>query len=542
MKSQTRDLLDQIVRGSLKRFIHRAFQTVAPAQTFHHNWHIDAMAWHLEQCASGEIKRLLITLPPRNLKSHCASVAFTAWLLGHDPTRRIVCASYSADLASKHARDSRTVMESSWYRRAFPGTILSAEKKAEMDFMTTRQGFRYSTSVGGTLTGRGGNFLIIDDPLKPEDALSEAKRSAVNEWYDRTLYSRLDDKRKGVIILIQQRLHLEDLAGHVTKQEKWVHLDLAAIAESEQTIAIGPHQTHLRKVGDLLHPARESEAELAQTKAVLGSRNFSAQYQQNPLPLDGEAIKWHWFCAYDVVPERQSADEIIQSWDTAYKAKELSDYSVCTTWLACGNRYYLIDVLREKLLYPELRKIVTEHALRHHADVVLIENKGSGISLIDDLRQENKTAMPTPIACDFQGDKLTRMATQAAKIEAGQVLLPRSAPWLDDFRTELLQFPYGRHDDQVDSLSQFLNWMHKRKASFSWDMGWDTYDSRWSGLMPQPPLAPPAPKPNVYVVDRSGYGRRLMPASNYAAQIAEAADKTHAQPLSEELGKKIVRD
>jgi predicted phage terminase large subunit-like protein len=426
-------------------------------------------------------------------------------------------------------------MESSWYRRAFPGASLRPENKAEMDFMTTRQGFRYSTSVGGTLTGRGGNFLIIDDPLKPEDAFSEAKRLAVNEWFDRTLYSCLDDKRTGVIILIMQRLHLEDLAGHVTKQERWVHLDLAAIADIEQTIEIGPNQTHLRKVGDLLHPARESQTELDQIKAVLGTYNFSAQYQQNPLPPDGEMIKWSWFRSYDVLPERQSGDEIIQSWDTAYKADELSDYSVCTTWLAHGNCYYLIDILREKLLYPELRRRVTEHALRQRADVVLVENKGSGMSLIDDLRSGNSATMPMPIACDPEGDKLMRMATQAAKIEAGRVFLPRSAPWLEIFRIEMLQFPYGRHDDQVDSMSQFLNWIQKRNSSFSWYMGWDVNDSGRSGLAPRPLLAPPAPTPNVYVVDRRNYGRTLMPASNYAVQIAAAADKAQGQLLPQDL-------
>jgi predicted phage terminase large subunit-like protein len=502
MNSQTRDLMDRMVMENLKWFIHRAFQTVAPAQTFHPNWHIDAMAWHLEQCATGKIKRLLITLPPRNLKSICASVAFPARLLGQDPTRRIVCASYSADLASKHARDCRAVMESSWYRRAFPGAMLRAEKKAEMDFMTTRQGFRYSTSVGGTFTGRGGNFLIIDDPLKPEDAFSEAKRLAVNEWFDRTLHSRLDDKRTGVIILIMQRLHLEDLAGHVTKQEPWVHLDLAAIADIEQIIEIGPNQTHLRKVGDLLHPARESQKELDQTRAVLGTYNFSAQYQQNPLPLDGEMIKWPWFRSYDVLPARQSGDEIIQSWDTAYRPTSLATTpsarpgsrmaTATTSSMSCERNCFTRSF--EKSDRTRAPPTCRRGPRR---------KQGSGISLIDDLRSGNSATMPMPIACDPEGDKLMRMATQAAKIEAGQVFLPRSAPWLENFRIELLQFPHGRHDDQVDSMSQFLNWMQKRNISFSWDMGWDVNDSRRSGLAPQPLLAPPAPTPNVYIVDRA---------------------------------------
>src|SRR6266849_6246618 len=169
--------LDLKLRFDLRTFIHRTFQTVAPGQTYHSNWHIKAMAHHLQLCASGRIKRLLITLPPRHLKSVCASVAFPAWVLGCDPSKRIICASYSADLASKHAQDCRAVMEAGWYRRIFPQTRIS-EKNAEMNFVTTRQGYRYSTSVGGTLTGRGGNILIIDDPLKPDDAFSETRRSA----------------------------------------------------------------------------------------------------------------------------------------------------------------------------------------------------------------------------------------------------------------------------------------------------------------------------------------------------------------------------
>ena len=188
------------------------------------------------------------------------------------------------------------------------------------------------------------------------------------------------------------------------------------------------------------------------------------------MPLEGEIIKWHWFRNYDSYPPLQAGDEIIQSWDTAYKAEELSDYSVCSTWLVQGNLYYLIDVLREKLVYPDLKKKVIAHALGYHANAIIVENKGSGMALIDDLRRGGAAGIPMPIAFDPESDKLTRMATRAVNIEAGQVLLPRSAAWLDDFRTELLQFPKGRHDDQVDSLSQFLSWIEKRTSagSFSW--------------------------------------------------------------------------
>ncbi len=195
-----RRYLDLEARADLVTFIHRTFQTVACGQPYFQNWHIEAIARNLRQCVSGWFRRLAIMLPPRNLKSICASVAFPAWALGHDPTRRIVCASYSDSLAEKLALDCRAVMESAWYRRIFPHTRISREKNAGTDFMTTARGGRFATSVGGTLTGRGGNIIVIDDPLKHDDALSEAKRTAVNNWFDRTVVSRLDNKRTGVII------------------------------------------------------------------------------------------------------------------------------------------------------------------------------------------------------------------------------------------------------------------------------------------------------------------------------------------------------
>jgi predicted phage terminase large subunit-like protein len=465
MSADERQLIRLMLRNDLSTFIHRTFQTVAPAQPYLHNWHIEAMAWHLEQCAKGAIKRLVITLPPRYGKSICASVAFPAWVLGRDPSKRIICASYSENLASKHAGDCRKVMESDWYRNAFPCTRLSRDKNMELNYLTTRQGFRYSTSVGGTLTGRGGNLIIVDDPINPEGAMSEPKRSTVNDWFYGTLYSRLDNKRDDAIILIMQRLHVDDLAGHVMPREPWVHLNLPAIAETEQRIQIGNDEFHQRRVGDLLHEAREPRDLLEQLKGALGSFNFSAQFQQCPVPPEGEIIKWNWFQFFDTCPARVPNDRIIQSWDTASKSNELSDYSVCTTWLQQGKHYYLLDVLREKLVYPDLKRRVLEHAFRHDAHTVLIEDKGSGTSLIQDIKQEDNYGILNPIGILPEGDKITRMSAQSSKIEAGQVHLLKQASWLGDLKAELLQFPRGAHDDQVDSISQFLNWIQGRPGS-----------------------------------------------------------------------------
>ena len=183
-----------LLRNDLSLFIHRTFKTVNPGERYLANWHIDAIAYHIEQCLKGDIKRLVITLPPRSLKSIITSVALPAYALGKDPSLQIVCASYSQNLANKHARDNLAVMQSDWYQRCFPKTRLHPKKQSESEFMTTRHGMRFSTSVGGTLTGRGGSLIIIDDPAKADEALSDTTRQNCIDWYRNTLSSRLNNK------------------------------------------------------------------------------------------------------------------------------------------------------------------------------------------------------------------------------------------------------------------------------------------------------------------------------------------------------------
>lgn len=456
---EERALLRLALRNDLVTFIHRAFQSVGAGQSYQHNWHIEVLAWQLMRCARGEVNRLLITLPPRYLKSICTSVAFVAWLLGQDPTRRIVCASYSAPLATKHARDCRNVMSAAWYRWVFPSTRVGRDKNTEHDFVTTRGGCRYSTSVGGTLTGRGGNVIIVDDPINPMDALSTTKRQAVNEWFDGTLYPRLDDKRRDVILVVMQRVHLDDLAGHLlSKDEPWVHLDLPVVAPAEQRVQIGEDRYHVRKAGDLLHAEREPQEVLDRLSEQLGSYNYSAQYLQRPIPLKGEIVKLEWFQEYTELPERGSGDQVVLSWDTASKSTELSDFSVCTIWLVHDGDYYLTGVERGKMNYPALRHSVIDLAARYDADTVIIEDRGTGTSLLQEFDGTEFEDRHCLVAYEPLEDKVTRMHAQTAVIEAGHVYLPAAADWLEALRAELLQFPNGRNDDQVDSISQFLHW------------------------------------------------------------------------------------
>lgn len=434
---------------------------VSPSSQYLHNWHIDLIASKLEQCRRGEIKRLIINIPPRYMKSICASVAFPAWLLGHDPSCQIICASYGQELASKHARDTRSVMESIWYRSLFSARLHPRKASVE-EFVTTQSGMRMATSVGGVLTGRGADFLIIDDPLKPDEAISQSQRNAVNQWYDGTLYSRLNDKAQGCIILIMQRLHEEDLVGHVLAQEGWETVVLPAIAEvPEEYVYQSIFGTHRKYcvVGELLHKEREPQAVIEHMRATIGEYHFAGQYQQSPAPLGGGMIKTDWFARYKEAPI--DIEHIYQSWDTANKATEMSDYSVCSTWGVKHKQYYLLNVYRERLEFPALKRAVIAQAERWKAKTVLIEDRASGTQLIQDLRHEYQ--MPV-IAILPEQDKASRMMAQTAVIESGLVFIPESAPWLTAFLHELSCFPNGKRDDQVDSVSQFLNW-HRRHSA-----------------------------------------------------------------------------
>ena len=348
------------------------------------NWHICAIAYHLEQVRLGKIKRLIITVPPRSLKSIMCSVAFPAFVLGHDPTKRLIVASYGADLAIKHGNDFRAVVNSAEYRAIFPGMRISAMKNTQTEVVTTLNGFRLAISVDGALTGRGGDIIIIDDPIAALAALSQKSREHVRDWYFNTLLSRLDDKQNGAIVLVMQRLHEDDLAGVLLRgSDEWTVLSLPAIAEQDEQIPIGNGQFHVRHAGDVLHPERESREVLESLRAQLGAETFAAQYQQQPVAPGGAMIKRAWLRRYDQLPK---SGQIIQSWDVANKQGEENDYSVCTTWLVHENKYYLIDVLRGRFDFPTLRTKVSEHAKLHKASHILIEDAGVGTALIQELK------------------------------------------------------------------------------------------------------------------------------------------------------------
>lgn len=462
-------LLEAVLRTDLSSFIAKAFGTVNPGQEFVPNWHIGLIAEHLLACQRGEITRLIVNMPPRMLKSQSISVAWPAWVLGHDPCMRMIAASYSSALAVKHSVDCRRVMQSGWYRRLFPETVLARGENEKQKFSTTRQGYRLAASVGGMLTGEGGNILILDDPLNARQAQSRVAREAANNWVRQTFLSRLDDKRTGVVVVVMQRLHEEDVTGHLLAQagHQWVQVRLPAVGDETQRWLVGGKE-FVQLEGEPLQAEREGHGVLARAQAELGSQAFAAQYMQQPVPQQGGMFRPQWFRRYRQLP---LGERVVHSWDTAIKNGEQHDYSVCTQWRVDGEgNAYLVQVERGKWEYPELKRRLLEVTAQGRPDAILLEDKASGQSLLQDVKREG--ALPL-IAVMPQQDKVTRAARASAMVEAGKVWLPEQVSgvaWLGEFERECYAFPATGHDDQVDSMVQCLLWVKDRemKAQMRW--------------------------------------------------------------------------
>lgn len=452
----SRAFLFEVARIYFMAFLSYAFSHISGGAALEENWHHHAIAHELDLIAKGKSQRLIINMPPRNLKSITVTVAWVTFMLGVDPTLNFVCVSYSDDLSAKHARDRLAIMESWWYKLIFPKTRLS--RIAAKDFETTAGGGCMATSITGTFTGRGGDIIVIDDPHKPEEALSPTTRANVERWYRSTLLSRLNNKQTGAIILIMQRLHEQDLAGIVLAEGGWRVLSLRAIATEDSVHRLPLGRVHQRKVNDVLHPERESLEVLRRLEAGMGTADYSAQYQQMPVPRSGNLIKREWLHYYDDVIVPESGDLIVQSWDTASKDGIHNDFSACLTAVIRKKRVYLIDAFRAKLTIPALAEEVNRRALAFKAEVLLIEDAASGTFLLQLLRATRLDGVPYPYARDATTDKASRMMGQTPFMAGGQFLMPRNAPWLGALEHELLAFPHGGHDDQVDALAHLLGW------------------------------------------------------------------------------------
>ena len=440
-------------RQSFALFFRLVFRTLHHGRSLDENWHIDAICHALERGWKGEVSRLAIAVAPRALKSMIASVAFPLFLIGHNPECRIICASYSRALAGKFHLDFRRVLESAWYRQVFPDAAIAPLRDTGEEIVTAAGGYRYATSVGSTLTGRGADYFIIDDPINALDAHSENARQTVRDWYVNAAYSRLDSKEKGFIGIAMQRLHPDDLIGHSLAQnpEEWEYLCLPSIAPRDMRFRTGWASSHLFRAGDALHPERESLAQLERIRKEIGLGPFSAQYLQEPLPPEGMLVRRKDLQFYDG-PLDLSRAIIRQSWDTAAKTALENDWSVCVTIAEIDGCHHVLDVFRAKLTFPGLLAKAIELHRRYGPRRLLVEDTGIGTSLIAVLKQERINA----IGVKAVESKANRLRAQLPKIEAGRLLLPRNASWLQEFISELLGFPSGRHDDQVDALTQAM--------------------------------------------------------------------------------------
>jgi predicted phage terminase large subunit-like protein len=300
--------------------------------------------------------------------------------------------------------------------------------------------------------------------MKAQDARSEDRRRSTNEWFHSTLYQRLNNKNTGAIIVVAQRLHVDDLVGNLQEHGTWKSIEIPAIAEETVRYEIGPGRFRIREPCDILLPELASRAALEQIRTEIGSYDFSAQYQQQPYPPGGNLIQREWLRRYREPPEYTTGMLIVQSWDPASELHDDASYSVCTTWAVIDQCYHLLHVLRERLPYPALKRTVIEHARRRRADIVLIERTSAGLPLIQDLQAQR---IPGFRSWRPRGDKQARIAAQSAKFEAGKVFIPLEAPWLGDFLRELLSYPSSKHNDQVDSVSQFLEWIAARERRFN---------------------------------------------------------------------------
>ena len=446
------------VRQDLPSFIAKCFATLEPGGSYQQNWHILHIAHQLTRVSDGELKRMIVNIPPRHLKSICVTVAYTASVMGHDPSRKIIALGYSSELAEELARQFRTVVESDWYRAAFPNFQIKRATRGEI--ITTMHGSRYACGLDGSILGRGADLIVIDDPQKVQAAFSESERRKANSGYDNTISTRLNDKREGAIVLVMQRLHEDDLVGHVVTREEWEVSTIPARAEEDQVYRIGPEPDDLchRQAGELIQPERQDEVILMAQQRLLGSMGFAAQYQQNPMPADGNAIRREWLRYYETVP---ALDLAMVSWDTASTLHADGDWSVGTVWgLKCRD-VYLLNVVRGRLEMPDLHRQITATHQRYSAQATLIEDTDIARAIIQEMRRHGPVR---PISWPARLEKQVRLLAQAPMFEVGQVPLPREAPWLATYVTEILVFPNGKHDDQVESTSQALNWLSLKIA------------------------------------------------------------------------------
>jgi predicted phage terminase large subunit-like protein len=429
-----------------------ACYSIAQWPQFERASHHELIISKLEAVERGELKRLMIFLPPRHGKSVITSSIFPAWFLGRHPHHHIIFATYGQELSDDFGRRVRNFLADPVHQAIFPNCRLSEDSAAAHRFTTTAGGAYFAVGRGGPITGRGAHLLLVDDPIKDrEEANSETVRKALHEWYRSVAYTRL--MPGGAIIIIQTRWHEDDLAGWLLREhasENWDVLSLPAIAEQDEAF---------RKEGEALWPDKYPIEILNRTREAIGGAAWASLYQQRPAAAEGAIFKRTWWRFYRQAPQ---FSQVVQSWDTAFKKGADNCFSVGTTWGLAENGYYLLSVWRGRVEFPELKRVLTAQAEEWKPNAILVEDRASGQSLLQELK--SATALPV-LAVKVDSDKLSRAQAVTAIVEAGRVYLPEKAPWLRDYIDELASFPTGLYDDAVDSTTQALNYFRERSAA-----------------------------------------------------------------------------
>ena len=451
------DVRLELAQRSLAEFAKQAWHIIEPETKLQWNWHIDLIAEHLEAVFAGQIKDLLINEPPRHMKSTMVCVMFPVWVWIQQPGHKFLTSAYSSGLATRDAVKSRTILYSPWYKERW-GKLFTMkwDQNVKTRYENSKGGYRISTSVGGSATGEGGDTIICDDPHNMKEIYSPVKRDGAVQWWREVMSSRRNDPQESQRIVIGQRGHQGDLFGHLREKGGYTELIIPTIAEKKTIIIFPMSKKELtRNENDLLWPERFTPEVIMETKEELGQQGFAAQHQQRPSPMEGGIIKSTWFKYYKVLPPEDERLSLAQSWDTGAKTKTSNDPSVCLTGAKYKKGYYLMDLWRGRVTFPDLIKAAKMAYAKHNPQVVLVEDASSGISLIQSLKEE--TTLPIR-AIKVDTDKVARANAISPTIEAGNVFLPEDAPWVSDFLDEIEQFPNGVHDDQVDVLTQLLSY------------------------------------------------------------------------------------
>jgi phage terminase large subunit-like protein len=466
----------------LHDYIQRAWPIVEPGVTFVDGWHIRAICDHLEAAYRREIRNLIINVPPRHMKSLCVSVMFPTWVWGpkEQPHERFLCASYAESLAIRDSLKCRHIIQHPWYRKLWGDVFeLNSDQNQKTRFENNRTGYRLAVGVGGSSTGEGGDYILVDDPLKAQDCDSEAALNSTNEWWDGTLSTRGNDPKTLVRIVIMQRLAENDLTGHILEKmkhegaEQWEVLCLPAEYEPKPYVSTIGWEDPRSDKGDLLWPERYDKQSIQELKVNLGPRHAAGQLQQRPAPAGGAIFHREWWESenrFHILSQRHKNAYVARwlSMDTAFEKSETSAFTACV-WFDLRPNYQVTvtNVVRERLEFPELLAFTERQIGEADRDErlrgVIIENQASGKSLLQTLHRTLVSPLrEMVIAYDPQGSKKERQQRAAVWCQKGCVLLPQpheACPWLLDFEEELYKVPASTYQDQADAFAQGVDYL-----------------------------------------------------------------------------------